>query len=31
MRNIPGLLLLDYIAVRTGMFPIKFHLKFLLL
>jgi len=30
MRNIWGLLLLDWISLRTGMFPFKFHLKYLL-
>jgi len=30
MRNIRGLLLLDYILLWTGMFPFKFHLRYLL-
>jgi len=30
MRNIRGLLLLDKILLWTGMFPFKFHLKYLL-
>ena len=30
MPNIRGLLLLDYIVLWTGMFPIKLHLKYLL-
>jgi len=30
MRNIRGLLLLDSIFLLTGIFPFKFHLKYLL-